>query len=234
MSRRHQYTQDQKVWACEQYLSNSLTSAEIAEQLNMGPNGRKVVVDDWVKKYKAKGPSAFQNRPRNTTYSKEFKLKVVEEYLAGGISSYNLALKYGIPSHQTVLRWVSRYNEGGEQNKYRPQREKLMKAGRKTTLEERIEIADYCLTHDRNYKETAERFDCSYQQVRNWTLKLEQGGEEALKDGRGCTKKQEELTQEELQKREIADLKRKISYLEMENELLKKAEDLERRLIKTW
>lgn len=110
-------------------------------------------------------------------------------------------------------------------------REEPMKPGRKTTQEERVAIVQDCLNHDRNYKKTAEKYDCSYTQVRNWTLKFEQGGEEALIDGRGRVKRVDELTDTELLERKIADLERRTRNLEMETELLKKAEEWERRMI---
>ena len=46
-----------------------------------------------------------------------------------------------------------------------------MKAGRKTTFEERIEIAIYAIEHDKNYSATAKKYDISYQQVYNWVKK---------------------------------------------------------------
>lgn len=38
----------------------------------------------------------------------------------------------------------------------------MAEARRKTTLEERKEIVDYCINHNRNYKNTAAKFDVSY------------------------------------------------------------------------
>ncbi len=43
-----------------------------------------------------------------------------------------------------------------------------MKAGRKTTSVERLEIALYAIEHDKNYSATAEKYNVSYQQVYNW------------------------------------------------------------------
>ena len=50
-----------------------------------------------------------------------------------------------------------------------------MKKARKTTLEERICIVKDCLDHDRNYGAMALKYDCSYQQVRNWVERYENG-----------------------------------------------------------
>ena len=63
-----------------------------------------------------------------------------------------------------------------------------MTKGRKTTFDERVEIVQYCITHGRNYTETSEKYGISYQQARNYTVKYESGGVDALKDRRGKRK----------------------------------------------
>lgn len=50
----------------------------------------------------------------------------------------------------------------------------MAEARRKTTLEERKEIVDYCINHNRNYKNTAAKFDVSYRQVYSWVKKYDQ------------------------------------------------------------
>ena len=40
-----------------------------------------------------------------------------------------------------------------------------MTKGRKTTYEERVEIVKYCIEHQNNYAETAQKYQVSYQQV---------------------------------------------------------------------
>ena len=66
-------------------------------------------------------------------------------------------------------------------------------ASRKTTFEERIEIATYAIEHNRNYNEASQKFQVSYQQVRSWVLKVDAGGFESLRDGRGRKKSDDEL-----------------------------------------
>ena len=50
----------------------------------------------------------------------------------------------------------------------------MAEARRKTTFEERKEIVDYCINHNRNYKNTAAKFDVSYSQVYSWVKKYDQ------------------------------------------------------------
>lgn len=111
--------------------------------------------------YRKHGIIGFSRKMRNRSYSKEFKIKVVEEYIRGEGSSIDLGIKYDISSG--LLRsWVRMYNANKELKDYNPKQEVYMaQARRKTTLEERKEIVDYCINHDYNYKNTAEKFDVS-------------------------------------------------------------------------
>ena len=105
-----------------------------------------------------------------------------------------------------------------------------MKQGRETTQEERIQIVNDCIASGKNYGEMALKYQVSYQQVRNWTLRFEQMGEAGLEDRRGRRKKdQAPLTELEKAKIEIERLKHKLYLAEMENALLKKLDEIERR-----
>lgn len=69
------------------------------------------------------------------------------------------------------------------------------------------------------------KYDCFYQQVRNWVQRYEKMGTAGLEDRRG--KRAETLpsrTPEEKLRDKIAELERKNWDLQMENDLLKKSE----------
>ena len=139
-------------------------------------------------------------------------------------------MKYNILSTYTIRQWINKYTKGEEIRDYLPRPEVYkMKARRDTTLEERIEIVKHCLQHDHNYKETAALYNCNYSQVRNWVLKYEKDGEDGLKDKRGKRKQEEELTDLEKAERRIKQLEREKEELSRRVELLKKAEEFERR-----
>ena len=105
-----------------------------------------------------------------------------------------------------------------------------MKQGRETTLEERLEIVKDCLASGKNYGEMALKYQVSYQQVRTWTLRFEELGEAGLEDRRGRRKrKQTPRTELEQAQIEIEQLKHKLYLAEMERDLLKKLEEIERR-----
>lgn len=103
-----------------------------------------------------------------------------------------------------------------------------MANSRKTTIEEREEIVKWCLDHNKNYKEAAFTFNCSYSQVHNWVKKYEELGLDGLKDKRGVRKKKSSLSELEIANKKIELLERKLELAKRREELLKKAEKLER------
>ena len=105
-----------------------------------------------------------------------------------------------------------------------------MRQTRSTTQEERIQIASECIASGKNYGELAIKYNVSYQQVRTWTLRFEELGEAGLEDRRGKRKK-DQTPRTELEKAqiEIEQLKHKLYLAEMERDLLKKLDEIERR-----
>lgn len=104
-----------------------------------------------------------------------------------------------------------------------------MTKGRKTTFDERVEIVQYCIAHDHNYAGTSEKYQVSYQQARNYTVKYETGGVEALRDKRGKRKNPDDMNELEKLRAEIKIIKAEKERAEMEASFLKKLEEIERR-----
>ena len=105
-----------------------------------------------------------------------------------------------------------------------------MSKARSTTQEERIQIAKDSLASGKNYGEMAIKYNVSYQQMRTWTLRYEELGDAGLEDRRGKRKK-DQVPRTELEKAqiEIEQLKHKLFLAEMERDLLKKLDEIERR-----
>lgn len=61
-----------------------------------------------------------------------------------------------------------------------------MKKTREATPEERLQIVRDCLEHNRNYGAMALKYQCSYQQVRNWDMKYEEMGCSGLRNEEEC------------------------------------------------
>ena len=178
----------------------------------------------WLAKYKAFGDSAFISTGHNPSYSVAFKREVINAYLLGEGSYREIAIKYQIPSEDTVRAWVLKYNGHEKLNASGTGGTVIMTKGRKTTFEERVEIASYCISLDHNYAQTAEKFKVSYQQARNYTVKYEKNGIDALQDHRGKRKSEDSLTELERLRAEL-----KLEKAEMEASFLKKLDEIEGR-----
>ena len=105
-----------------------------------------------------------------------------------------------------------------------------MKESRPTTVEERVEIAKDCIANGCNYGKTALKYNVSYQQAYQWTKKFKEMGAAGLEDRRGQRKK-DQTPRTELEKAqiEIERLKHELYMTQMERDLLKKLDEIERR-----
>ena len=221
MSRKAKYTLEQKVQACEDYISGNKSAIQIAKELDMPSSGKRYILG-LVRIYRENGYEAFLSNNHNSHYTKEFKLMVVQEYALGLGSITDLAIKYKIKSDSTVTNWISKYNRQEELQDYKPAPEVYTMKTRKTTKEERIKIVKWCLDHNNDYKKTSDEFKCSYAQVYQWANKYKNDGEDGLSDRRGQRKAEEKLTGEEKLRKENVRLNRRNEELEREIELLKK------------
>ena len=104
-----------------------------------------------------------------------------------------------------------------------------MTKGRTTTFDERIEIVKYCIEHRSNYAKTAQMFQVSYQQVYSWTNKYLKDGVGALQDKRGKRKSEDEMCEIERLRAQNKLLEAENRRKQMEIDLLKKLEEIERR-----
>ncbi|WP_236694870.1 transposase, partial [Peribacillus butanolivorans] len=106
------------------------------------------------------------------SYSKELKLAAVNDYLSGHYSLNKVIQKYNISSTAVLGKWIKKYNSHRELNDTGKGMTNSMTSRRKTTLEERIQIVNYCLQHQKNYQLAAESYGVSYQQVYQWVKKF--------------------------------------------------------------
>ena len=164
---------------------------------------------------------------KNKKYSKELKLRAVQEYVNGENSQYGICRKYNISSHSILQGWIKWYNGHREmKRKNTAKGEIYMTKGRKTTQEERTEIVAFCIEHGKDYGLTVETYKVSYQQIYMWVRKYEEKGVKGLTDRRGKAKPEDELTEEDRLRQENKILQAKIKDQEMEIALLKKLREL--------
>lgn len=201
---------------------HSITSVSTGEGIH------PTTLEEWIRNYQSMGSETFYNKgwTKRTSAEKEI---AVQEYLSGLGSLRDICKKYKISSTRTLRQWIALYNGHKELKASRTGGCSLMTKGRKTTFEERVEIASYCISHDHNYAETSEKFKVSYQQARNYTIKYETGGVTALQDNRGKRKSEDSLTEMEKLQAELKLEKAKRQRAEMELSFLKKLEEIERR-----
>ncbi|WP_143001408.1 helix-turn-helix domain-containing protein, partial [Tenuibacillus multivorans] len=85
-------------------------------------------------------------------YSKEFKMKIVKEYLEGPLGSTSLAKKYGVPNQEQVRRWVNAYKVLGEEG--------LMRKRSKTVypVQFKLNVLNFMKQTGASYQDTATAF----------------------------------------------------------------------------
>lgn len=159
-------------------------------------------------------------------YSKELKINAVEDFLQKDLTVNEILEKYTISSDSILRSWVKKYTSHSELKDSGEGMSQSMTKGRKTTFEERIQIVDHCLKQQNDYLATSETYGVSYQQVYQWVKKFEAAGEDGLRDRRGRTKVEIELTAEEKLQLEIKRIERENERLRAENLFLKKLEEI--------
>ena len=222
--RRTKFEPDVIINAVQEYLDGQTSQQAIAERLGIARASFKT----WIRKYRSMGVDAF-TQDGNRRYSKELKEQAVTDYLAGRGSLQDICKNYKIMSTTQLIRWIMKYNGHEELKASGTGGTVIMTRGRKTTFDERVEIVQYCIAHDHNYTETAAKYSISYQQARNYTVKYEAGGIEALRDRRGRVKPIDELSELEKLQAENKILRAEKERAEMEVSFLKKLDEIERR-----
>ena len=212
----------EKIQWVEKIIQNKESIRSVASKTGVHHSS----IDNWVRNYKSIGREAFFRKGWTKRSSAEKEAAVVD-YLAGKGSLRDICAKYKITDTYQLRRWIKQYN--GHEELKDSGGTLIMTKGRKTTFEERVEIVQYCIKHNHNYTETAEKFSISYQQARNYTVKYEEKGVEGLQDRRGKRKSQDEMDELEKLRAEVKILRAEKKRAEMEISFLKKLEEIERR-----
>ncbi|HHV11611.1 MAG TPA: helix-turn-helix domain-containing protein [Clostridiales bacterium] len=215
---------EDKVPAVTLYLDGKGSQKQMATSYGIS----QASFQQWIRNYESMGTEAFY-RKGYKKYSKDLKLQAVQEYLSGGGSLDDVCKKYGIRSKWKLQTWIQVYNGQEVLKSSGAGGTTIMTKGRKTTFDERVEIVQYCIKHDHNYTETAEKHQVSYQQARSYTVKYESGGIEALRDNRGKRKSLDDMSELERLRAENKILRAEKEHAEMEASFLKKLEEIERR-----
>ena len=224
MPQKSKISVEEKIKLVQDYLLGELAPSIFTRKYNM----QEQRLYEWVSLYKRRGIAGLIPATTTRKYSPETKSLAVQDYLSGTMSLNNICDKYDISRHSMLQKWILCYNSHGEFKQPNTGGAVYMTKGRKTTLNERIEIVGHCISSNKDYGKTIEKYDVSYQQIYGWVKKYEASGVSGLIDKRG--KRKDESTMNEVEKLR-AQIKLKEAEnlrLQMENDLLKKLEALER------
>lgn len=226
MGRKAKIPYEIKIKFVEDYLNGNISQCGIAKELDLHVSS----VQEWILKYKTFGPEGLSTIKKNTYYDSNLKLSAIKDYINGLGSSADICSKYGISSTSILKQWIKKYNKCHKTCKsHNNKGDYIMTNGRKTTYEERIEIVSFCIANAHDYKLTSNKFKVSYQQVYTWVKKYNKNGYNALVDRRGKNKSFDELTESERYSSQLKLLEAENRRLRMENDFLKKLEEIERR-----
>ena len=177
-------------------------------------------------------------------YSTEFKMKVVKEYLESKNSYTNLSEKYCISDKSVIRRWVNAYKSQGYEGL------KVKRENTQYTLEFKLNVVNLYLTGEMSYQSLANELKINNpSMIAKWVIDFRQKGIEGLKSKkRGRPSKMSkslkkskdtkiessaQLTNEEDNSLNEAQLKEKIKkleeknyWLQLENDAIKKKIEL--------
>ena len=177
-------------------------------------------------------------------YSTEFKMKVVKEYLESNISYKSLSDKYCIPSEKVIKTWVNAYKTQGYEGL------KVKRENTQYTLEFKLNVVNLYLTGEMSYQSLANELKINNpSMIAKWVIDFREKGIEGLKSKkRGRPSKMSkspkkskdtkiessaQLTNEEDNSLNEAQLKEKIKkleeknyWLQLENDAIKKKIEL--------
>ena len=221
---RNKISKEIKLDAVLKILNGQSSVSTTAAKLQV----RESSVRTWLRMYQSIGTAAFDNT-KNQAYSEELKLQAVTEYLSGTSSQYAICKKFKIKSTRQLRDWISKYNNHEKLKSYSGGTGRIMVKGRKTTFEERIDIVKDYIESGSSYEEIAEKYEISYQQIYQWVHKYQDYGVDGLQDRRGKRKAPEDMSEIDRLRAELKMEQAKVRQLELENRVLKKLKEIERR-----
>lgn len=223
MRRNKRWTVEEKLEAVLKYLDGNFSKTAIANQVGCHPT----IIRKWVSAYRQDGIQGLEKKRTKVKYSPAFKNKLINE-VQNGLTQTEVMRKYNLSSSSLLALWIKEYTSGikpSSKGRY------SMNKGRKTTFEERLKIVQYALDNQKDYQLAADKHQVSYQQVYGWVRKYELNGQDGLVDRRGHkSKPNEKMTDFERLEEALKVEQRNSRRLQMENDYLKKLNEIEKDL----
>ena len=113
------YDYEFKKKVVEEYLEGEHGYRYLAQKYQMPTDS---LIERWVKAYKVLGDDGLKPH-KSKRYTFQFKLDMVESYLASGMSIQEFALSVGMSDPGTISSWINSYQTGGS-NALRPKSER--------------------------------------------------------------------------------------------------------------
>ena len=223
--RKEKYSVEEKLAWITRILSNEISINQAAKMSGID----KMAIKDWLRLYEIEGIQGLAPQSHKQNYPVSLKRMAVEEYLAGGVSLSQICKKYKIRSRCQLRDWIRRYNSGKDFGR-KISGGSRMKKTRKASQKEKLQIVKACMERGFDYGSVALEFQVSYQQVYTWVQKYKELGEAGLEDRRGKrTAAQTPRSELEELRIKIAQLEHEKYMLQMERDVLKKLDEIERR-----
>ena len=139
------YRTELKIKVVKEYLEGNISYPQISDKYCI-PS--ETIIRKWVNAYKSQGYEGLKVKRKNTQYTLEFKLNVVNLYLTGEMSYQSLANELKINNPSMITRWVNDFREKGIEGlkpKKRGRPSKMPKSQKKskdTKIESTTNISD--------------------------------------------------------------------------------------------
>lgn len=104
------YRTELKIKVVKEYLEGNISYPQISDKYCI-PS--ETIIRKWVNAYKSQGYEGLKVKRKNTQYTLEFKLNVVNLYLTGEMSYQSLANELKINNPSMIARWVKDFREKG-------------------------------------------------------------------------------------------------------------------------
>jgi transposase-like protein len=225
MPQKSRFTLEEKVHAVKECMSGRESEQGFAKKFGVHDS----TLRGWIRLYEMRGTEGLIPAAKTRKYTSETKRQAVEAYRRGEGSLELVCREYDISGTAILREWIRWYNSHGDFKQPNTGGDIYMAKGRNTTLEERIEIVSYCISNNLDYGKTVEQYGVSYQQVYGWVRKYESEDADGLVDRRGKRKSEAAMTEVEKLQAQLKLQKAENIRLQMENDLLKKLEEIERR-----
>lgn len=224
MPHKGKLSPETKVTIVEGYINGEIAYSSILQEYDI----KDSTLYSWVRLYKTFGAESLIPGFRFPKFTEAEKIAIIDEHIKDGRSFRDLCCKYKISSDRVVRRWVEQYNGHVEFKTPNTGGQIYMTKGRSTTLQERIEIVEYCIKNNKDFGKVIEKYQISYQQIYSWTRKYEELGIDGLMDRRGKRKGDDQFSEVDRLRAEKRLLESELNRAKMENALLKKVRDIER------